>query len=116
MDPEAEAAMNTEALQKSLTSLTPALDILERFHHRNKNQHRVAKWWVHADILRRHLRKTVISLDARLSEVEKTSKTALTKTALKKKKAALKKGKKEDDEITVRASYLRGKLVPGAYM
>ncbi|KAL0473704.1 hypothetical protein QR685DRAFT_183376 [Neurospora intermedia] len=42
-----------------LPILTPALEILSRFHHRNKNQHRLSKWWVEADMLRRHLRKLI---------------------------------------------------------
>ncbi|EAA33684.1 hypothetical protein GE21DRAFT_4181 [Neurospora crassa] len=42
-----------------LPILTPALEILSRFHHRNKNQHRLSKWWAEADMLRRHLRKLI---------------------------------------------------------
>ncbi|KAF3354005.1 hypothetical protein VdG1_00262 [Verticillium dahliae VDG1] len=38
-------------------ALASVLHILDRFHHRHRNQHRVAKWWVHFTLLRRALRR-----------------------------------------------------------
>ncbi|KAH6624516.1 hypothetical protein B0J18DRAFT_428531 [Chaetomium sp. MPI-SDFR-AT-0129] len=50
--------------QTSLTTLTSALHLLERAHHRNKNQHRLSGWWwARADMLRRGVRKLVGGLE-----------------------------------------------------
>ncbi|KAL9941204.1 hypothetical protein ACHAO5_009232 [Verticillium nonalfalfae] len=38
-------------------ALASVLHILDRFHHRHRNQHRVAKWWVQFTLLRRALRR-----------------------------------------------------------
>lgn len=37
--------------------------IIHLFYHRNKNQHRVAKWWSFLDILHRHLRKILLLME-----------------------------------------------------
>ncbi|KAG7290290.1 hypothetical protein NEMBOFW57_000289 [Staphylotrichum longicolle] len=37
--------LDTTTLNTAIASLAPALELLERFHHRNKNQHRLSKWW-----------------------------------------------------------------------
>lgn len=41
-------------------SLLNEFRIIHLLYHRNKNQHRVAKWWCHFDILHRHLRKILL--------------------------------------------------------
>ncbi|KAJ4292188.1 hypothetical protein N0V88_005817 [Collariella sp. IMI 366227] len=56
----------------------PALELLARFHHRNKNQHRLSKWWAQADMLRRHLRKMVEELEDGLVKAEGRAFTQLT--------------------------------------
>ncbi|EAQ89003.1 hypothetical protein CHGG_05622 [Chaetomium globosum CBS 148.51] len=51
---------SSTTLTTTAASLAPALELLERFHHRNKNQHRLAKWWAQADMLRRQGLHTVV--------------------------------------------------------
>ncbi|CDK25278.1 unnamed protein product [Kuraishia capsulata CBS 1993] len=38
-------------------------DILHLIYHRNKNQHRQAKWWSHLNILKRRLSKLLVLFD-----------------------------------------------------
>ncbi|KAK3313557.1 hypothetical protein B0H66DRAFT_356075 [Apodospora peruviana] len=100
--------------QKAINTLAPALDILERFHHRNKNQHRLSKWWSSADMLRRHLRKMIESLEDGFEEEEKKAKALLKK----KKETSNKKMDQSGhgERIASRAEYLRHILVPRAYL
>lgn len=44
-------------------SLLNEFRIIHLLFHRNKNQHRVAKWWCHLDILHRHLRKILLLME-----------------------------------------------------
>ena len=37
--------------------------LVHLFYHRNKNQHRVARWWSYLDILHRHLRKLLLIME-----------------------------------------------------
>lgn len=37
--------------------------IIHLLYHRNVNQHRVARWWSHLDILRRHIRKILLIME-----------------------------------------------------
>ncbi|KAK3333878.1 hypothetical protein B0T19DRAFT_139841 [Cercophora scortea] len=105
--PKAAMAMVITAplLEQALGTLLPALELLERFHHRNKNQHRLSKWWAHADMLRRHLRKLAHILDA----METSSSTA-GKSKTKKKWT-----KAEHEALAARAAFLRRRVVPNAY-
>ncbi|KAK3953637.1 hypothetical protein QBC32DRAFT_338408 [Pseudoneurospora amorphoporcata] len=122
-----------------LPTLTPALDILSRFHHRNKNQHHLSKWWAEADMLRRHLRKLIEAANEwcnkqperetkkRKEEVRKRKKKEnmerLERVEGEEGKAEEEKGEgddkeeeKEAREVRLRAGYLRGKLGPRAYL
>ncbi|KAK0629867.1 hypothetical protein B0T17DRAFT_615593 [Bombardia bombarda] len=96
------------ALQEAVATLVPALEILERFHHRNKNQHRLSKWWAQADMLRRHLRKLLVAMDARAEELERPA-----QKVKKTKKAS--SGEKEE-ELNARAAYMQFELAPRAYL
>jgi len=113
----ADPTADSDLLGKTLASLTPTLEILERFHHRNRNQHRLSKWWSHADMLRRNLRKFLVAVELRLAEVERIprSSNSSSSNSKKKKKAKTPEGGDRDDEIRVRAGHLRRNLVPGAY-
>jgi hypothetical protein len=102
--PGPDPLSNLPLLTQTLTSLTPALEILNRFHHRNRNQHRLSKWYSHLDMLRRHLRKFLVAVETRLSEVERMS---------KKKRSREEKG---GEEVKERARWIRGVLVRGAYL
>ncbi|KAK4242430.1 ribonuclease MRP protein subunit rmp1 [Achaetomium macrosporum] len=113
------AALNPEVLNTAIASLSPALELLERFHHRNKNQHRLSKWWAQADMLRRHVRKMLDELEAGLGEAERVAKI---RAKDEKKREGGKKsgqGKAENRGLGVvkkRAEYLRWRLGPGAYL
>ncbi|KAK0711585.1 hypothetical protein B0H67DRAFT_646944 [Lasiosphaeris hirsuta] len=103
------AAADPALLAAALASLTPALEILARFHHRNKNQHRLSRWWAHADMLRRQARKLEGAAGARLGEME----------SLRRKKPRRKAdadGDEDEDEIAARARHLRDRVIPGAYL
>ncbi|KAL2141167.1 hypothetical protein VTI28DRAFT_2751 [Corynascus sepedonium] len=125
-----DPAAATAAITAALASLSPALELLERFHHRNRNQHRTSRWWAPADMLRRHMRKMLGELEAALGEAERRErKRARTAAGV-----TMKKGKEKDEhmggrrkesgglgeelmEVVVkRATYLRGQLGPGAYL
>ena len=103
MDAPAHADDDGDALT---LSLAPALHILERFHHRNKNQHRTSKWWPLADMLRRHLRKLLHHQHQR-----HPPKSSSIKSAKKNER------KHDGNEMMVaRSEYLRRALVPRAYL
>lgn len=44
-------------------SLLPIQHLLHLTAHRNKNQHRIAKWWASFSILRRQLGKLIAALE-----------------------------------------------------
>ncbi|KAM0281321.1 hypothetical protein ACHAQH_003589 [Verticillium albo-atrum] len=52
----ADADYDSKLLQAG-DPLASVLHILDRFNHRHRNQHRVAKWWVQFALLRRALRR-----------------------------------------------------------
>ena len=97
----------TAAAAAALTSLPPALDLLVRFHHRNKNQHRLSKWWAQADMLRRQVRKMITELEA-LEAVGVGRKGGGKRAAA----AAAAAG----EVVRRRAGYLRWRLGPGAFL
>lgn len=121
---EPDPTLDPAALNAAISSLAPALEILERFHHRNKNQHRLSKWWAQADMLRRHTRKMLACLESGAGEAERLARAASAKDRKKKKEKKEKeklKGRKEaggggNAEVRKRAGYLRWKLGPGAYL
>ncbi len=91
------------ATTAALTSLPPALDLLSRFHHRNKNQHRLSKWWAQADMLRRQLRKIITELEA-------------LETVGSGRKGGGKRAAAAEEVVRKRAGYLRWRLGPGAFL
>ncbi|EXF82551.1 hypothetical protein CFIO01_13101 [Colletotrichum fioriniae PJ7] len=58
----AQTTLNEETT--SIATLVPVLAILDSFNHRNKNQHRVARWWSAFDLLRRAVRRLHDALEA----------------------------------------------------
>lgn len=107
-------------LQKALSTLPPTLSLLTAFHHRNKNQHRLSPWWSHFDRLRRHLGKFLAAVEARVHELERLgrlSAKARAKLLLSKNGEGGGGGDGDaEDEVVVRAWYLRGGVVPGGYL
>lgn len=108
-------------LQKALSTLPPTLSLLTAFHHRNKNQHRLSPWWSHFDRLRRHLGKFLAAVEARVHELERLGRLSAKARA----KLVSRNGEgggggdaegDAEDEVLVRAWYLRGGVVPGGYL
>jgi ribonuclease MRP protein subunit RMP1 len=77
----------------TLESLVPIQQLLHLTAHRNKNQHRIAKWWASFSILRRQLGKLI--------------------TALEHSDAAFRANK---IEIEKRVVFLREEIVPRCYL
>lgn len=67
-EPGPDPPKTLDTLTKTAASLAPALHLLERFHHRNRNQHRLAKWWAQADMLRRGVRKMLGEVEGAVGE------------------------------------------------
>ncbi|KAK3944298.1 hypothetical protein QBC46DRAFT_374933 [Diplogelasinospora grovesii] len=111
------AAREQDVLQQTWQDLHPTLDILQRFHHRNKNQHRLSKWWAQADMLRRHLKKFLGAVDGQLQLPLQRQTQQPTKKA-KPKRAVVGEvgGGCTEGEVKARAVYLRAQLVPRAYL
>ncbi|KAK1750703.1 hypothetical protein QBC47DRAFT_92431 [Echria macrotheca] len=106
-----------QTLSKTLASLTPTLEILARFHHRNRNQLRVAKWWAELDMLRRQLKKFSEAVEGRLVLVEKRGVKGAVAVLAKERKGKKGNGDREvEDEICVRGRYLRDVLGPRCYL
>ncbi|EFQ28648.1 hypothetical protein CGRA01v4_07112 [Colletotrichum graminicola] len=59
-------AVPTDLHQPTIDVLVPVLQILDGFNHRNKNQHRVARWWSQFDLLRRSVRRLHDALETRV--------------------------------------------------
>ncbi|KAK4034900.1 hypothetical protein C8A01DRAFT_38596, partial [Parachaetomium inaequale] len=116
LSPDLPPILNPTALTTAIASLAPGLELLERFHHRNKNQHRLSKWWAQADMLRRQVRKMLRELEGGVEGAERAERVA---------KGRVRRGGKvnwerfegEGGEVMVerRAGYLRGVLGPGAF-
>ncbi|KAB5570338.1 hypothetical protein GE09DRAFT_704328 [Coniochaeta sp. 2T2.1] len=102
--------------QRALESLAAAVGILDLFAHRNKNQHRLSKWWAPFDMLRRNARKVIPDVEAC---IESQTKIAALE-AKKKKTATREKAKEKDDELRkkmqLRARWLGDEIVPRAYL
>ncbi len=100
-----EVEDSIEVLRQSLNNLGQVLEILEGFNRRNKNQHRLSKWWAEFNTLRRHLGKLRPEVQANLEKQERYAKY---------------KRKQTDggfgQEIEVRVEYLLLQLLPRAYM
>lgn len=112
---ELHPTLNPLVLNTAITSLSPALEILERFHHRNKNQHRLSKWWAQADMLRRHTRKMLVCLDSGVAEAERLARIR-EKKKTKTGREAGGDAEQQRRDVQNRAEYLRWKLGPGAYL
>ncbi|SPQ26053.1 78fcb27a-5d60-44fc-b333-5564f66bbda6 [Thermothielavioides terrestris] len=132
---ETPPTLDPAALNAAIASLAPALELLERFHHRNKNQHRLSKWWAQADMLRRHVRKMLRELEDGVAEAERVARAnerrrarererervSLLKGVLGKAGEPPRRGGRGDGEdgngvVRKRAEYLRWRLGPGAYL
>ncbi|OIW33853.1 hypothetical protein CONLIGDRAFT_198192 [Coniochaeta ligniaria NRRL 30616] len=109
------ASTELTPFQQAIDLLGPVLGILDSFNHRNKNQHRLSKWWAQFDMLRRGLRKLVVDLQAC---VDSQAKTASSGGSKNRKRAAAQK--ERDDalrkKMEVRAEHLHEQIVPRAFL
>ncbi|KAL1838843.1 hypothetical protein VTJ49DRAFT_2166 [Mycothermus thermophilus] len=126
-----------ETLTTASEALAPALHLLERFHHRNRNQHRPCRWWAQADMLRRGVSKMLGEVEGLIRIMEEEEKRREMVGKIGKGKGKGKKGDgakgggdrgekgvgvRGEDEgdnngvVAKRAEYLRWKLGPGAYV
>ncbi|KAK4123901.1 hypothetical protein N657DRAFT_681014 [Parathielavia appendiculata] len=123
-DTDLPPTLDSAILTPAIASLAPALELLERFHHRNKNQHRISKWWAQADMLRRHIWKMLGELEAAVEAAERTGRVRERQRVKgkRKEKEQVKKvgergqGEGEGRAVRKRAGYLRWKLGPGAFL
>lgn len=60
---EPTAIIDPPLLESSLERLYPLREILQRLHHRNKNQHCSSRWWSAFDILRRNTGKLISEIE-----------------------------------------------------
>ncbi|KAK4668806.1 uncharacterized protein QC764_0106030 [Podospora pseudoanserina] len=60
---EPTAIIDPPLLESSLERLYPLREILQRLHHRNKNQHFSSRWWSAFDILRRNTGKLISEIE-----------------------------------------------------
>lgn len=104
----------TSSQHRCLDLLGPAQEILDLFNHRNKNQHRLSKWWKQFDMLRRGIRKLIAVLEDFL---EAEARTVVRRKKTKKNSSAQKEPfAVEPTRMEVRARYVLEQLVPGAFV
>lgn len=111
-------ASSPPPVSQALDLLAPALGILDSFAHRNKNQHRLSKWWAQFDMLRRGARKLAADLRACLESQARTA-SASSGGGGKKKKAAAALRERDDAvraTMEARARHLGEQIVPRAFL
>jgi ribonuclease MRP protein subunit RMP1 len=86
----------------ALPALKQVHALLHLTHHRNKNQHRLAKWWGALSMLRRNVDKLVLELEALES-------LGTGKTAKKERREA-------EAKVQQRVEFLRDVLVERTYL
>lgn len=99
-----------QSCSQALTSLTAVDELLTLANHRNKNQHRLAKWWKEFSQLRRHIGKLIYELsDPRLG-------LQFESVAPRKKKPKSDKAKESRERVEQRVEFLGDVLIPECYM
>jgi ribonuclease MRP protein subunit RMP1 len=101
---------NPSPIQPSLDLLSPALGILDLFAHRNKNQHRLSKWWAQFDMLRRGARKLLADMQACLESQAKLASSKKKKKSQQERDDALRR------RMETRARYMEEHVLPRAYL
>ncbi|EOO02848.1 hypothetical protein UCRPA7_1629 [Phaeoacremonium minimum UCRPA7] len=103
---------DVETLQAAADRLRPALQILDAFNHRNKNQHHSSRWWAQFDMLRRGVRKLVPELDAGIRDIERKGGSKRRKTADKAQGGS----SKAAEAARARAQWLHEHAAPRTFM
>ncbi|RFU25992.1 hypothetical protein B7463_g10355, partial [Scytalidium lignicola] len=102
----------TQSCSQALTTLPAVHDLLNLANHRNKNQHRLSKWWKEFSQLRRHVSKLISELsDPELRFVHES-----TAPKKKPKKEKQDRGKESRDKVELRVEFLEDVLIPKCYM
>ena len=99
----------------SIPRLTHESNLLHLLFHRNKNQHRLSKWWKDLSLLRSNVRKLIIELES-IGELQTGKPTSLalvagngmTKTQLKKLRKIEKEKKEKANATHVQTGGIRG--------
>ncbi|KAK6210227.1 hypothetical protein QIS74_11811 [Colletotrichum tabaci] len=106
----------------TVAALVPVLQIFDGFNHRNKNQHRVARWWARFDLLRRSVRRLHDALEARVRHRHAQSFKAPTKKSASKANAGAvigngnRRGNALDEHVTARARLLLDSIIPSSFL
>ncbi|KAK1979754.1 hypothetical protein LZ30DRAFT_751194 [Colletotrichum cereale] len=106
----------------TITALVPVLLILDGFNHRNKNQHRVARWWPRFDLLRRSIRRLHDALEARARHRHAQSFRAPSKKSAGKANAGTGSGggdrRREAlvEDVTTRTQLLLDTTIPSSFI
>ncbi|KAK2024367.1 hypothetical protein LX32DRAFT_108033 [Colletotrichum zoysiae] len=116
MNPAGPAGLD----QPTIDALVPVLGILDGFNHRNKNQHRVARWWSRFDLLRRSVRRLHDALEARVRHHDAQSFRAPSKKSAGKANAGTsggdRRGETLGEDITTRARLLLDATIPSSFL
>ncbi|KAK0748825.1 hypothetical protein B0T21DRAFT_447481 [Apiosordaria backusii] len=106
--------INPPILQQSLTSLYPLSEILQRLHHRNKNQHSSSLWYSSFDILRRNVAKLVSEIETCLDNAPPEGDNR------KVNKVRAEKARKWDhqgvEKVRKRAGFVKHEMVKGCWV
>ncbi|KAK2007030.1 hypothetical protein LZ32DRAFT_594416 [Colletotrichum eremochloae] len=117
--------MNPASLdQPTIDTLVPVLRILDGFNHRNKNQHRVARWWSRFDLLRRSVWRLHDALEARIRHHHAQSFRAPSKRSAGKVNASIgtrtsggdRRSEVLDEDVTTRAQLLLDTTIPPSFL
>ncbi|KXH62203.1 hypothetical protein CSAL01_03603 [Colletotrichum salicis] len=113
-----------------IATLVPVLAILDSFNHRNKNQHRVARWWSAFDLLRRAIRRLHDALEAQACHRRALSfKSSSSSSSLKKNSSsssssgsgkpivgsAERRQNALDEDVAVRVRMLLDSTIPSSF-
>ncbi|KAL0931620.1 uncharacterized protein CTRU02_212574 [Colletotrichum truncatum] len=109
--PDIDSSSDHRFLDEEISkSLIPVLHILDSFNHRNKNQHRVARWWTQFDLLRRSVRRLEDALVLRLRNTQARHFKKPKQQKASKAQNAL------DDDITARVQVLLNVTIPSSFL
>ncbi|KAK1722314.1 uncharacterized protein BDZ83DRAFT_629375 [Colletotrichum acutatum] len=109
-----------------IATLVSVLAILDSFNHRNKNQHRVARWWSAFDLLRRVVRRLHDVLEAQARHRRALSFKSKSPSSSSSKKSAVAAGSKSvssaerrqnalDEDFAARVRMLLDSTIPSSF-
>lgn len=108
-----------ECLQRAGQSLQEALLLLGGFNHRNKNQHRVARWWAELGVFRRNVGKLSEEVQTKIAKLEKEKRIKHKKDRGKQTKdnsGLQQRLAPSRDPVDRRAKWMRDQAMPRFYL